>query len=72
MRNRATNFHGLQATFDRDTLAGLPLERLAFFRPPLGNRGAVTVDDFVADPDMSCALAHASAPSLDPTAEHQH
>ena len=60
VRNRATNFHGLQATFDRNTLAGLPLERLAFFRPPLGNRGAVTVDDFVADPDMSCA----SAPTL--------
>ena len=60
----ATNFHGLQATFDRSTLAGLPLERLAYFRPPLGNRGAVTVEDFIADPDMSCMYVRRWLPTL--------
>ena len=48
----ATNFRKLQARLDRDTLAGLPLEKLAYFRPPFTSE-AHSIQDFLQNPDMS-------------------
>ena len=48
----ATNFRNLQARLDRDTLAALPLEKLAYFRPPFTSE-AHTLQDFLENPDMT-------------------
>eukprot|EP01050_Picozoa_sp_SAG11_P007283 SAG11_NODE_600_length_8259_cov_6.574510_10_plen_118_part_00 len=48
----ATNFRNLQARLDRDTLAGLPLEKLAYFRPPFTSEPH-SLQKFLEDPDMS-------------------
>lgn len=41
-----------KARFDRDTLAGLPLEKLAYFRPPWTSEPH-SLQRFLEDPDMS-------------------
>ena len=48
----ATNFRNLQARFNRDTLAALPLEKLAYFRPPFTSE-AHSLEDFLQKPEMS-------------------
>ncbi len=48
----ATNFRNLQARLDRDTLAGLPLEKLAYFRPPFTSEPH-SLQNFLENPDMS-------------------
>jgi hypothetical protein len=50
----AVNFRKLQARLDRDTLAGLPLEKLAYFRPPFTSERH-SMQDFLENPDMSWA-----------------
>ena len=52
----ATNFRKLQARFDRSTLAGLPLEKLAYFRPPFTSE-AHSLRDFLQKPDMTWGFA---------------
>ena len=48
----ATNFRNLQARLDRETLAGLPLEKLAYFRPPFTSEPH-SLHRFLENPDMS-------------------
>ena len=59
----ATNFRNLQARFDRDTLAALPLEKLAYFRPPFTSE-AHSLRGFLEKPDMTWGCTRTRPPSL--------
>lgn len=48
----ATNFRNQQARFRRDVLASLPLEKLAYFRPPWTSE-AHSLAHFLEKPDMT-------------------